>query len=460
MQVSSRKFTWTSTGCALAFVSGSLAFADDTELLLVNPDPASNPKPNVMFILDTSSSMATREMTNEPYDFRDPNNGACETDKLYWSEVDVLPVCGGSNTRYVAKSAYLCDYSINQIKGIGSYTDTMVQYRSGGPGPANWQQLEPGNHSGAVECWRDRGVHGDGTTGYVYANSTTGGSEFTNVAANEISWGSPPRNSAYTVYDGKYLNWKASPATVTLSRSTIMKEVIKKVLSSVNNLNVGLMRFNNKEGGPVILGITDLDSNRTAVMNAINSLPADGATPLTEVMYENALYWRGMPAHYGQLIHETPTNPNALASNSPKVYRQPTLDVCAKNYNVLLTDGDPNNNEGEQTLIPGLPNFANALGRNTCDAFTTDGDCLDDVAEYLSVEDIDSATAGIQNVTTHTIGFTIDLKIMEDTAFDSGGQYFLADDVESLTKTLLSIIANINDRGNFIFSPCCVGQHI
>jgi len=188
-------------------------------------------------------------------------------------------------------------------------------------------------------------------------------------------------------------------------------------------------------------------------MNAIDSLPADGATPLSEVMYENALYWRGMPAHYGELISETPTNPNALASTGPEVYQQPTWDVCAKNYNVLLTDGEPNNNEDEQTLIPSLPNYATALGRNTCDAFTVDGDCLDDAAEYLSVEDIDTNTAGVQNVTTHTIGFTINLQIMEDTAFDSGGQYFLADDVESLTKTLLSIIANINDKSLSFSAP-------
>ncbi len=58
------------------------------------------------------------------------------------------------------------------------------------------------------------------------------------------------------------------------------------------------------------------------------------------------------------------------------------------------------------------------------------GHCLDDVAEYLSVEDIDNDTTGDQLVTTHTIGFAIDLPILKETAINSGGKYFLADDVE------------------------------
>jgi type IV pilus assembly protein PilY1 len=145
-----------------------------------------------------------------------------------------------------------------------------------------------------------------------------------------------------------------------------MKEVTKKVLSSVNNLNVGLMRFNDRDGGPVILGITDLDANRTMVMNAIDSLPANGRTPLSETLYESALYWRGMPAHYGELINETPTNPNALVSTNPEIYKQPKWDVCAKNYNVLLTDGQPVDDNDTPTLAPTLPNFASALGRASC----------------------------------------------------------------------------------------------
>ena len=131
MKISSRKFTWTSTGCALALLSGAPAFADDTELLLINPDPTLNPKPNVMFILDTSGSMTTTESTNAPYDSSTNYSGLCDTDAIYWTDVDVLPVCDslGTYTQWVWKTAFQCDYATNQIQGIGSFTNTMVQYR-------------------------------------------------------------------------------------------------------------------------------------------------------------------------------------------------------------------------------------------------------------------------------------------------------------------------------------------
>jgi len=444
MKISIRKTTWMSVSFAIAMLTGLPAIADDTELLLMNPDPSQNPKPNVMFILDTSGSMTTTQDTTEPYDNLQEYPGTCDVNNIYWTDVDVTPVCDGNNTAYVDKDSFHCDFSANQIAGIGSFSNTMVQYRSDAGGSSRWTTLEHGNSSDDVECHADSGLHGDGTANFVYAAAGSGMSyPWTDDPTNEVSWGSSGRNISYTFYDGNYLNWKTTPATVTLSRSDIMKAVTKKVLSSVNNLNVGLMRFNDNAGGPVILGMTDLDVNRASVISAIDGLPADGRTPLSETLYENALYWRGMPAYYGELINETPTALNALASTAPEVYLQPDWDVCAKNYNVLLTDGEPVDDDETPSLVGNLPTFPAA-----CDGDGTMGYCLDDIAEYLSQVDIDSTsdTDPDQFVTTHTIGFTIDLPILSETATNSGGQYFLADDVESLTRTLLSIIANINDR--------------
>jgi len=458
MKISMRKTTWMSVSCAVAMLTGLPAVADDTELLLVNPDPKSAPKPNVMFILDTSGSMTTTQSTISPYDSATTYGGDCDTSRIYWTDVDVTPVCDASNTSYIDKTNFHCAFAAMQISGIGSFTNTMVQYRDGGKdgtgsGPAFWQFLAPGYNSAPVECQADSGDHGDGRAAYLWAAAGTDLSDpFTNLEKDELSWGSAPRNLSYTVFDGNYLNWKASPVSVTLSRSVIMKEVTKKVLGSVNNLNVGLMRFNDNAGGPVILGITDLDTNRAAVLSAIDSLPAGGRTPLSETLYESALYWRGMPAHYGELISETPTDPLALKSTGPEVYQQPGWDVCSKNYNVLLTDGEPVDDLDTPGLIDGLPGYGAAVGYSGCDG-AGEGLCLDDVAAYLSIEDVDPVEDGDQLVTTHTIGFTIDLPILKETALDSGGQYFLADDVETLTRTLLSIIANINDRSLSFTAP-------
>lgn len=455
MKISTRKITWMSVSFAIATLAGMPAIADDTELLLINPDPTQNPKPNVMFILDTSGSMTTLQNTTDPYDSANIYAGACDTDRIYWTDVDVTPVCDASNLNYIEKSAFQCDYATNQLAGIGSFTNTMVQYRDGGkdgtgPGAFRWQYLAPGYHTQPVECQADSGVHGDGRAGYLWAaNGTNLADPFTNDPASELSWGSAPRNLGYTFFDGNYLNWKNSPATVSMSRTDIMKAVATKVLGSVNNLNVGLMRFSNGDGGAVILDITDLDTNRQAVIDAINALPAGGVTPLSEVMYESALFWRGMPAHYGAMT--ALTDPNALASTTPMVYQQPGWDVCAKNYNVLLTDGVPVQDFDTPGLIGNLPNIASVLGYVGCDGpvLGGGGQCLDDIAQYLSQYDLDPATPGDQLVITHTIGFgddASDIPVLEETAINSGGQAFVADDVESLTKTLLDIIANINDR--------------
>ncbi len=459
MKISKRKIRWMSIGFALAMLTGAPAIADDTELLLINPNPANAPKPNVLFILDTSGSMNTTQTTAAPYDSTLIYLGICDPSKYYWTEVDVLPDCSTSNN-IIDADKMVCDYATSQLNGIGSFTNTLVQYRKGGksgtsPGPSRWQMLAPGYSKAYVECQADSGVHGDGRLAFLWAaNGTNLTDPFTSNPSAELSWGSSPRNIGYTVYTGNYLNWKASPATVTLSRSAIMKEVTKKVLSSVSNLNVGLMRFDGNDGGPVILDMTDLDTNRQAVLDAIDSLPAGGNTPLSEVLYESALYWRGMPAHFGQASFTLLTDPAALLP-ATEIYEHPDWDVCAKNFNVLLTDGAPTQDFDTTGLIANLPNSASVLGYSGCDGpvLLNGGECLDDIAEYLSLEDVDSVENGDQLVTTHTIGFTINLPILSETASNSGGQYFLADDVESLTKTLLSIIANINDLSLSFAAP-------
>ena len=471
MKISTRKITWMSVGCAVAMLTGMPAIADDTELLLLNPDPSKNPKPNVMFILDSSGSMTTKQWTTKPYDSATSYGGACNSDTIYWTDVDVTPVCNDDNKQHFAKSVYQCEYSKQQIKGIGSYTDTMVMFRpdtvgSFGTDLSTWDQLESGFHDFAVECQADSGNHGDGTTDYVYAlRGKDLSTPYTNVESDEISWGSRPANISYTVYDGNYLNWKLDPTQVELSRSAIMKAVSKQVLSSVKNLNVGLMRFNptgpndvedvgdRGVGGSVILDITDLDANRQDVLDAVEALPASGWTPLSETLYESALYWRGLPAKYGAIDWAVTDDDALVSSSDPMTYEIPEWDVCAKNYNVLLTDGEPTEDVDTPGLLGNLPNFAGALGYAGCDGTAGDGYCLDDVAEYLSVEDLDPIADGDQFVTTHTIGFTVDLPILKETAEDSGGSYFLANDVETLTRTLLSIIANINDRSLSFSAP-------
>jgi type IV pilus assembly protein PilY1 len=455
MNARKRNITGTCAGILLALMAGAPVVADDTELLLVTPSTAAQDKPNILFILDTSGSMSTEEQTIQPYDSALSYAGDCDVDRVYWSSIETVPVCDAANTSYIEQSKFVCDLANQQMLGLGSYSGVMVQYRPGlSGGSAKWQYLAAGFNTEFVECEADSGIHGDGTAGFVYAAKGAGlANPFTDDPSDELSWGSAPRNQNYTFYAGNYLNWKTNPITVDMERIDIVKAVTTAVLQSISNVNVGVMRFNDRDGGPVIKAMSDLDTDRAGILATIDSLDANGATPLAETMYEAALYWRGMPAHYGESITEHLTDPAALGSTGPEVYAQPATNICSKNYNVLLTDGKPNRDDEAQTLAPALLDFQTGLGRATCDGTVEEGMCLDDLTEYLGTIDVDTTQSGDQFVTTHTIGFSIDLPILRNAAEKSGGSYFLADDVESLANVLLDIVADITERNLSFTAP-------
>jgi len=451
-----KKTHWTCLGLLLAVASGAPAVADDTEILLINPNKANPPKPNVMFIIDSSGSMGDEVETKLQYDAARlyPANASCDPDMLYWTLVDSAPSCAVGNTQVVAKSTFTCAAAAPRLQGIGSYTDSMIQYRGDGMGTAAWQPLEPGTTIGLIECESDSGVHGVGATPGIEPFALKGNSlvAYTADGAQEIDWTGNGVSDAVTVYDGNYLNYRATPELVQARKLDIVQDVATTVMNSVNSINVGIMRFNDRQGGPVIQDIVDLDLNRAAIVTAINGITAGGRTPLSETLYESARFWRGLPAHYGELINEHTTDPGALAQLSPEIYQQPAMSSCTKNFNVLLTDGQPVDDGDTPGLVDGLPQWVAGAGQVGCTG-TNMGDCLDDVAKYLYEEDVNATIDGMQQVTTHTIGFAIDLPVMREAASVSGGQYFLADDVESLTLALLKIVAIVQDRSLSFTAP-------
>ena len=435
-----------------ALVCGAPAVADDTELLLVAPNQSLAPKPNILFIIDSSGSMDTEENSRRIYDSTRDYDGGCDREMLYWSETGTIPGCD-DNDKAFDKDAFVCESAKLQIGGIGRYTNLMAQYREGGsiiPGK-RWLPLEVGNEDDVVECRKDSGSHGAGVSGEVFAQKGSGLSPFTDRALLEVAWGSWPLSRAYTVFDGNYLNYLENPEFADQERIDIVKDVTTAVLNSIENVNVGVMRFNNVDGGPVVLGMTDLDTNRQNILDAIAGIDASGNTPLSETLYEAALYWRGLPAYYGERVDEHPTDPNALTQSDPEVYKQPDTAVCAKNFNVLLTDGNPVGDGETPNLVDNLPDWFDTHQYSGCTGDNM-GDCLDDISGYLFKDDI-STEPGPQIVTTHTIGFSIDLDILEDAAEASEGIYFQADDVESLTIALLDIVNDIQDRSLSFAAP-------
>lgn len=441
-------FAWAIASALVTLTAGSPAVADDVELLLSTPGGSA--KPNILFILDSSGSMNTVETTQEPFDAtKSYTVGPCDQNLYYWSTNSSVPNCGGE--REVKKSFFVCDQGITQIKAAGSYTDTMGMYRKK-KGKWKWRTLDKKKDDEYVECKQDSSVHGYGATpgNEPYAQSGNNNPLYTTDSNLVVDWGSKPTHKIYTVYDGNYLNWYYNPPGTAMSRTAMMKAVTKNVLGSVSNVNVGFMRFNNTQGGRVLHALKDLDSNRAQANTVVDNIPAGGWTPLAETMYEAGLYYSGLNTEYA-----TPaiTDPDAILANPPMNYKAPAEFACSKNFIVLLTDGAPTEDVDAWNKVGTLPNYPTVMGRAGCDGTNVNGACMDDVSEYLSKADINPAVPDQQSVTTFTIGFSVDLPILKETAEVSGGSYHLATDVQSLTKALLDILTNIFDRDISFTAP-------
>lgn len=451
MNMSRNRTAWIGAGLLLTLLSGIPAYADDVELLLSNPNSGGADKPNILFILDSSGSMTTIERTQEPFISTSLYAGSCDPTRVYWTTGDNPPGCGTDN--WVSAANFVCATGAAALATSGRYTDTMAMYRER-RGAWKWQR-PTGNSDELLECERDSGVHGGGDPAKPYARNGSNQEEFTASAGSEVSWGSSPTERVITAFSGNYMNWYNNSPVVEMSRTDIVKTVTKNVLNSMQNANVGLMRFNFSQGGSVIHAVKDLDTNRAQINARVDALPASDWTPLSETMYEAALYWRGMEPHYGS----TNTDPDAASISLLDGglvnyrYNQPANFACAKNFNVLLTDGEPTQDVDAYYRVDDLPGYPSAMGRTTCSGGYSNGTCLDDIAEYLSKEDINYSLPGDQNVTTYTIGFSVDLDILKETAENSGGEYYLASDVRSLTEALTDIVTNIFDRDISFTAP-------
>ncbi len=277
-----------------------------------------------------------------------------------------------------------------------------------------------------------------------------------------------------------------SMATETDSGATrmeVVQNVLNDYLDDLQDVNVGLMRFDSgyvdgggdfevddfvEGGGMVLHAVQNIETARTDVKSTVNALTASGTTQLAETMYEAALYYMGEDVFFGLTTHAgnfwEDTSPEAFSpsvagSRSGDTYISP-LTQCAPNHIVYLTDGFAQLDTEANTLVPALPGF----GADACTDnpdwdngdlnVDGDGDCLDDVAAYLFENDLfGDEDDGIQNVITHTIGFFTESDLLEETAERGGGGYYLADDADTLADVLDNILSQVREIGTAFTSP-------
>lgn len=428
----------------------SLTLADDTEVYLGTGAIGSEVRPNVTFIIDTSGSMTSKvTLTSGAYDPTQTYSGNCRDDRIYWS-TGKAPSCG--TDQWVERDVFVCqDAQAALTTGSGYYVGKLARYRARKKGD-EWDELKEDVTDQLVECAADFGKHGDGGTNKYPADEKKGG-PFTAAAGNAIKWNSVGDN--YTVYSGNYLNWKSSGGgSIQKTRLEVVQDVFTSLIDSTSNINASLVRFDNRsgsynKGGYFLTPMLELnDANRPLFKSEVNSLTADGYTPLAETLYEVARFYRGENVKFGNSTQPGVNDPGVLVGGAGNTYETPVEYQCQKNFVVLLTDGDPTNDTNADTDINALPGFGNLAG--SCGG---SDNCLDELAHYLhgrdQLEDLD----GVQNVSTYTIGFATDQKLLSDAARKGGGRYFTADDTAGLNDAFASIVTEILSVNTTFVAP-------
>lgn len=403
------------------------------------------------------------------------------------SDEDIYVAVRGrrNNSDYDLDITYGGSGTIQECTEVTTQTDIEVT-------EANWSEaLENTVETDWVlECRGDRGDHGiDGSSSddYVLNCGTNDCTEprYTSSRNSEYNWNGIDTRSFMTAnyHDYVMLFGAPEPGTGTLPTGNIsnycdsnanegtqftdggityectrkmdlMQSSATQLIASLSNMNLGLARLNGGNGGYILEAIRDIDSNygggqtvKEKYTATVNALPATGSTPLTESLWEMMRYFQGDTLDYG------PTGVTDTAARSGQDYNSPIINSCQSNNVIVLTDGQPTSDSDRNSQISSLP------GVGTCpvdgaNSTSSAGSCLDELADYAATHDMSTGVDGVsgtQTLRTYTIGFDIDLPLLQTTANKGQGQYFTVSNAFELSSAFTSILVDIlSDSSTFV----------
>jgi type IV pilus assembly protein PilY1 len=448
-------------GAALLTVCVSLpAIADDIEIYRGN----SGARPNVLFVLDTSGSMDTTVLQTPPaYDPSTTYAGTCVAGRIYYTTNNGTPSCGSNN--WFPASSNTCKASFAALVNIGgsgawpalgNSRQKAAQHRND-----EWRSIASGN-SGSVECEADDGVHGrdDASTAGTYIReNSTGWSTTDRDEWSEIS-------NLYRFFTPNYLNYaNGAGQPIPMTRLEIVRNVAITLASTLQGVNLGLMRYSTTaEGGYVLNAVEDINANRSAILATLNAFsPTSGSsyTPLSETYYEAARYLTGRSVQYGNTSAPGISVPESRLSSGSNTYKTPITNQCQKNFIVYLTDGAPTQDHNANASIGAM--IGGACQADPIEPYHDSGwtlgsgICMDDLANWLNTSDL-SAQVGDQTVQTYMIGFGDSVAASAgylNTIARAGGteQAYTAGDVPTLTSALQAIFEGIQDASGTFVTP-------
>ena len=239
------------------------------------------------------------------------------------------------------------------------------------------------------------------------------------------------------------------------TRNKVMRDVVKDLvdkLKTKEDVNVGFMRFDGNDGGYVLSPVKRLTAtNATDMKNIVDAIPAGGNTPLLETYYESYLYMTGKNRVWG--------DKSVSSSRSGSTYISPIEHSCQQSHIIYLTDGEPTQDTSSNADVKALVTNKNTLyPASTCG--TGNGACLPHLAEYMASQDLFPAPAPFsdptnrkQTVTSHFIGFNVNLALLKNAAEAGGGKYYTTNDVSGLTDALTAIVQDISADNTSFATP-------
>jgi type IV pilus assembly protein PilY1 len=441
----------------------------------------SNDPPNVIFILDNSTSMYEFQMQVASFpntsfiangttpSAANPNDMAsCHANPqleapngITYSKSTAYPQTDPSFTSYfVAANYYKYMEWTSSSPGGSTSAATACSGMSNGAGSG-------GSGTFAGVPWsmtrRQRCAQCLDEAGY-YVDPGTGGSQ------NDV------QNGRY-VFKGNYLNFwppKFLVARKILTDFVTQNNATRVGVVSYDPQNVQAMGITGAmqphDGGLFVSnGIAPgcnqagwQTSDRQGIINKVNAISWGSfsnptATPLAETLFNVGEYLTGdsTEAFYTQKFGS-----NWLKSGNPAAGGFTSLNsssnmralctACQSSAVVLITDGEPfgdNNLPGAaiRTLNGGVAATCPAPGCGT-DQYNGSANELANVAKMLANNDLNPTLTGLQTVNTYVIGLGVDVPVLSGAATAGKGVYYRANNASQLANAITSAVLDIAAR--------------
>ncbi|MFO1400678.1 MAG: PilC/PilY family type IV pilus protein [Steroidobacteraceae bacterium] len=348
-------------GALLLLATATAARADDTEIFFGNTTVTT--PANIMFVMDTSGSMAGHVSGPAAFDPTQTYTGTCSNSYYYFATSGGGPAavdCSNTATR-IARSSFQCTAAGtalgNSSTATGYYTDmrgglirwgnytttttttsTTVYTSSSWPGGwGTFNSTQCGRHGGTwltgpnrcsvtttttttnathawqnnlqvsggtdVECAADRpGVGTDSNYPDMHSDVSSTGGRYSSNSAD--SWWAVVGNTGgnYTVFSANYLNYYAWAPSSIQTRMSSVQNAATGLLGLLSGVNVGLMTYSyGGSGGMVRTPVQSIDATgvRSTLVDEINHFVPAGDTPLSETLFEAYRYFSGGNVLFG-----------------------------------------------------------------------------------------------------------------------------------------------------------------